>query len=418
MYRPALDARLAAAGVRPGTARARQVGPTVWLLGVTSLFTDVSAEMVTSVLPAYLLVHQQVSPALFGALDGLQQGGAALARLAGGAFTDRSRRYTEIALCGYAVSALCRIGLPLAGSSGGALAGVIALDRLGKGIRAAPRDALISLSVGRSALGAAFGVHRTLDTFGAMLGPLLAYAVLRATGNDYGSVFVVSTAAALIGVSVIAGFVRNPAQPADGGLPPLRWSDYLPRLAGNRRLVIVAAIAAAFGVAAVSDSLIYLALQQGRGMPVAWIPLLFVATPASFSVWSWPLGRLADRVGRGPVVIGGYVALLAAYAGLLVPASAPAAAGAVVVFLGAYYAATDGVLTALAGSLLPRDLRASGLAVVGTCHDVGRLAASVIFGWVWAMSTADAAVRVFLVLLAAVLLGAAPALLRVERSVG
>ena len=157
--------------------RGRRVARNVVLLGVVSFFTDISSEMVATILPLYLVYTLGFTPLQFGVVDGLQQGAAALVRVAGGFAADRTRRHKEVAWVGYAISAFSRLGL-LVAQSVSALGALVFLDRTGKGIRTAPRDALISLSSERDELGTAFGVHRALDTAGAMLGPLIAFNLL------------------------------------------------------------------------------------------------------------------------------------------------------------------------------------------------------------------------------------------------
>src|SRR5918911_2663138 len=155
------------------------VSQNVVSLGLTSLFTDISSEMVSTVLPLYLVFFLRFTPLQFGMLDGLYQGGAALIRLVGGLAADRSQRYKEVAGLGYGLSALSKVGLLLGAAGGpGLLAGALFVDRTGKGIRTAPRDALISLSSRPEQLGTSFAVHRALDTCGAMLGPLVAFGLL------------------------------------------------------------------------------------------------------------------------------------------------------------------------------------------------------------------------------------------------
>lgn len=154
--------------VRPRVSR------TVLLLGYTSMFTDISAEMVSTILPLYLVFSLNMSPLAFGVIDGLYLGAAALVRIFGGFLADRTRRHKEVAVAGYALSAVSRFGLLIVGNVWTLLAGVVLIDRLGKGIRTAPRDALISLSSEQKELATAFGVHRALDTAGAMIGPLIA----------------------------------------------------------------------------------------------------------------------------------------------------------------------------------------------------------------------------------------------------
>src|SRR5262249_21617078 len=159
-------------------------------LGLTSLFTDISSEMVSTVLPVYLIFHLQASPLQFGIIDGLYQGASAPLRVVAGLAADRLRRLKEVAFLRYAVSSASRRPLPLAGSALGLVGGAILVDRLGKGIRTAPRDALISLNAAPDRLGLAFGVHRALDTGGALLGPLVAFAILAAAPGAYDAVFV------------------------------------------------------------------------------------------------------------------------------------------------------------------------------------------------------------------------------------
>jgi nitrate/nitrite transporter NarK len=184
----------------------------VWALGLTSFFTDFSSEMVTAVLPVYLVAYRGFSFAAFGAIDGLHQGVTALVRWLGGALADRSRRYAEVAGLGYALSAICKLGWLVSGTTLGSAAFLVGLDRVGKGIRTAPRDALISLSTARSSMGRAFGVHRGLDAAGAMLGPLAAFVILALAPYRFDAVFILSFGVGIIGVGVLLGFVTNVSQ--------------------------------------------------------------------------------------------------------------------------------------------------------------------------------------------------------------
>ena len=266
--------------------------------------------MVAAVLPLYALYFLNVSPAMFGVVDGLQQGGASIVKLAAGWVTDRSQRHKTVAAAGYLASALSRLGLLVASGGASALALLTVLDRLGKGIRTAPRDAIISLSVPRGAMASAFGIHRALDTTGAMIGPLLAFLVLRWIADGYDVVFVISLALALVGVAALVLFVDTGAMAevsdeATPAPPSTRWSG---------RFVSIAALAALFGLATISDSFIYLSLQRKLGFAHGYLPLLFVATPAVYLTLAIPAGRIADRIGRTSVIIGGYSALLVLYA--------------------------------------------------------------------------------------------------------
>jgi len=373
----------------------------VWLLGITSMLTDVSSEMVVAVLPLYALYFLHLSPVAFGVVDGLQQGGASIVKLAAGWFTDRTRRYKTVAATGYIASALSRLGLVAAGSSPLLLTPLVALDRIGKGIRTAPRDAIISLSVQRGALAAAFGVHRALDTFGAMLGPILGFAILQWIRDGYDVIFVVSLALAAIGVAVLVAFVESP--PVQDHTAREEAGPVVATPKWPRRFVRVAMSAGVLGLASISDSFIYLSLQRRLGFSAEFLPLLYVATPAVYLTLAAPAGRIADRVGSAKVIFAGYAALLAVYVLLATNVAAITLAVSSVVLLGTFYAATDGVFAALASAELPAARRATGLAIVGTSNDVGRMAASLMFGWLWSRSTPVAGVERFqLALVAAI----------------
>src|SRR5687768_2189498 len=187
------------------------VGGNVFFLGLTSLLTDISSEMVTATLPLYLLLTLRLAPLQFGLIDGINQGASVLVRIASGLIADRWRRAKEVATAGYAFSAVCRIGLLLVGRNWLALSGVVLLDRIGKGIRTSPRVAMIAASVPSEKLGTAFGVHRAMDTAGAMLGPLVATGLLVVAPGAYDAVFIVSFCFAIVGVSVIGLLVEAPA---------------------------------------------------------------------------------------------------------------------------------------------------------------------------------------------------------------
>lgn len=367
----------------------RGVSRNVWFLGLTSLLTDTSSEMVSAVLPVYALYFLHLTPAAFGIIDGLQQGGASVVKLASGLLTDRTRRYKGIAGSGYLASALSRLGLLAGGPSSTWLAPLVALDRAGKGVRTAPRDALISLSVDRTAFAVAFGVHRTLDTIGALLGPLLGFFILRKIRDGYDVIFVASLALAAIGVAVLITFVRTPPGTASTVAAPLAemWTPSFTRIAAS---------AAILGMATISDTFIYLTLQRNLGFDTTLLPLLYIATPSVYLVLSIPFGRIADRVGTMRVILIGYGAMLAIY--FILTSSLPVTiiGAATVMLLGMFYAATDGVFAALTSAQLAPERRATGLALVGTLNDVGRLLASVGFGWLWTIhGPAASAVREF-----------------------
>lgn len=240
MYLATTGRRDTPAPPRSGGA-GRRVPGTVLALGTVSLVTDVSSEMVTAVLPLYLVLGLGLSPLQFGFLDGLFNGAAAIVRLLGGYAADHGRGHKRVAGLGYALSALSRIGLLLAGGATAGIAAALATDRVGKGIRTAPRDALITLSSPPEALGRSFGVHRAMDTTGALLGPLAAFALLWATADAYDAVFVVSFCVGLLGVLLLVLYVpaHQPAPPplipAPAGARPSGRSATPPSGGSSRR---------------------------------------------------------------------------------------------------------------------------------------------------------------------------------------
>lgn len=390
-----------------GRPRGQRVARNVVLLGMVSFFTDISSEMVSTILPLYLVYTLGFTPLQFGVVDGVQQGAAALVRVAGGFAGDRTRRHKEVAWFGYGISAFSKLGM-LAAQSVSALGAVVFIDRTGKGIRTAPRDALISLSSEREALGASFGVHRALDTAGAMLGPLIAFGLLWIAPGEFDSIFVASFCIGLIGLAVMGLFVENRSAPApDAEHVSLRAAV---RLLGTRRFATLVAVGGALALVTVSDGFLFIALQRHLDFEVRVLPLLFVGTAFAYMVLAIPVGRFADRIGRGRVFVFGYAPLLAAYALLLLPAGG---AGEVVLFLallGSYYAATDGVLMALASATLPPMLRGSGLALLVTATSLGRLFASILFGTIWTWTDVETALAVYAAGLAVAMVLAAGAL--------
>ena len=383
------DRTSSAAPARSGAVS--RVSSTVVILGIVSLLTDVSSESVAAILPLYITSALGLSTIAFGFIDGLYQGVSAVVRIGGGWASDRTDQPKWVALLGYGVSALARVWL-LVATGFAAVAAVITVDRLGKGLRTAPRDALITASSDGSNLARSFGVHRMLDTIGAAFGPLLAFLILSVLPTGYDVIFVVSLCFAVLGVVLLALLVpaRRPRAerlPAGAARPTFRWRNLAdPRL---RRLMLLAGVLA---VLTVGDGFIYLVLQDRSSFAAQWFPLLYVGTNVAFFVFAIPLGRVADRFGRARVFVIGHIALLGAYAVAALPTGGIAVTVACLVLLGAFYAATDGVLAALAGEFAPAGNTASGIAAAQTVVAVGRLIGATGFGFLWFAAGREAAV--------------------------
>ena len=409
-----------------GGGRSRRLlSATLVGLGLTSFFTDISSEMIASILPLYLTVQLGFTPSVLGLVDGLLQVFTAILRPIGGLLADRRRRYQELATGGYALSGLSKLGLVVLGGGLAPLMVLLFIDKIGKGVRTAPRDALVSLSVSPDRLATAFGFHRTLDTAGALAGPLLASVLLDRTNQRLDSVVVWSFLFAVMGVAMMVLFVRNPAPaPAavggdpDGANPPrLTYRLGLQqswRLPGFRRFALAAA---ALGAATVGDSFIYLAVQRQRNLEARFFPLLFAGAAVSYLLLALPIGRLADRFGRLLVFRTGYVALLAAYG--VVISGRLGAVGTLVLLglLGAYYAATDGVLAAVVSGLTPVQLRTTGIAAVTAVVALSRFGSSLVVGQLWDRVGVRPAFATFAVVLTIAWLVARALVQPLERSV-
>jgi MFS family permease len=389
---------------------AARVSSVVVTLGVVSMLTDISSESVASILPLYVTGALGLSTIAFGVIDGIYQGVSAIVRIGGGWASDRTDNPKWVAFTGYAASAATKVGLLFVSGFAG-VASVIALDRLGKGLRTAPRDALITAASDPTDLGRSFGVHRTLDTVGAAAGPLLAFLILSFVPTGYHLVFIASLGFAVVGVLILG--LRVPArrprhENATAGEPrqPFRWRSLArPRMA---RIMVTAGVLA---LLTVGDGFIYLVLQDRSPFAAQWFPLLYVGSNVAFFLFAIPLGRLADRFGRARVFVLGHVALLAAYGCATLPVGGAAVTIACLVLLGAFYAATDGVLAALASEASDPENRATGIAAAQTVVAVGRLAGSVLFGVLWFAAGRELAV----VIVALALAVAIPTLLVVMR---
>ena len=401
----------------------RTVSRIVVTLGAVSFFTDLSSEMVVAVLPVYLTLVLGLSPVQYGLIDGLYQGVTAGVRIIGGLAADLTRRPKIVATVGYALSCGCKL-LFLPAHSFAAITGLVALDRSGKGLRTAPRDAMIAAAAEPASLGYAFGIHRAMDTAGALGGPLLAVGVLAVLTDGYQLIFVLSFGLAAVGVAILVLFVPGTDRqktvvegPPEGTARNRRFGGLggdlraLARHRGYRRLLGVGGL---LSLTTISDGFVYLILRDRADLGVTLFPLLYVGTAATYLVLAVPLGRLADRIGRIRVFLAGHLLAAVGYLGLFLLPPGPALVSMVLALVGGYYAATDGVLPALTAPLVPDTVAGTGIAGVQTVMAVGGMLSAAIFGGLWARFGPQAALGCFAVaLLLAV--GVATVLLRPAR---
>lgn len=388
----------------------RAVSSTVITLGVVSMLTDISSESVSAILPLYITGFLGLSTIAFGVLDGLYQGTSALVRIAGGYASDRLDQPKWVAFVGYALAAVARVGL-LLWSGFAALTAVITADRIGKGIRTAPRDALITATTDPDHLAGSFGVHRMLDNIGAAIGPFLAFLILLVVPDGFHIVFAASLAFAGIGVLILGLIVPNVRTRRAARAAEEDRVDWRVVVRGPMRRVLAAA--GILGLVTIGDGFVYLVLQARSDFAALWFPLLYVGTNVAFLLFAIPLGRLADRIGRARVFVWAHAGLLAAYVVAVLPMADAAATVLCLVFLGAFYAGTDGVLAALAAQLATPRTRGTAIAAAQTVVALTRFLSAAGFGVLWFAVGREAAMLV----VAAVLLVAIPAVALLLRPV-
>jgi MFS family permease len=383
----------------------------VVVAGFVSLFTDVSSEMIVPVMPLFLTSVLGAPMAAVGLIEGVAESTASVLRVFSGWLSDRAGRRKLLILAGYGLSNLTKPLLALASAWPQVLALRYA-DRFRKGVRGAPRDALIADSVDASVRGRAFGFHRAMDTTGAAIGPLLAAATLALTAGDPRAVFWLASVPGVIAVVLAWRFLRDrPATPKDVDAPRLGFRDL------GRPFALFTAVATLFSLGNSSDAFLILRAQD-TGMAVAAIPLAYFAFNALYAALAAPAGILSDRWGRRPLLAAGYAVFALVYLGFAVAPNA-LVAGALFLLYGLYYALTDGVARALVADLVPVELRATAMGTFSTATGLALLPASLVAGVLWQAVApwAPFAYGAALATVAALLLAAVPALPPTERAV-
>jgi MFS family permease len=356
------------------------LGRTVFALGWVSLLTDLSSEMVFPViLPLFLREVLKASYGFIGLIEGVADSTASLLRVVAGWLSDRLRARKSLVAVGYGLSTVVKPLLYLTTHWSQVLA-IRFGDRVGKGIRSAPRDALIASTADPAVRGRAFGFHRTMDTLGAVGGPLLAGLFLWAfAGGEhaYRMIFLIAFVPAALAVAAIFIGVREARPPAQPAAAPVRLS-----LAGfGRRFKLFLIIAAVFSIGNSSD--VFLVLRgKSLGMNAATLLWVYVAFNFVSAALSTPAGILSDRIGRGRVLVIGYLVFAAVYLGFALEGS-PVTVWVLFLVYGVYVAATEGVQRAFAADLTPAHLRGTGLGLYHTIVGTALLPASIIAGLLW-----------------------------------
>jgi MFS family permease len=349
----------------------------IFFLGLVSLFNDFSSEMVFSVIPAFFVSVLKAGAGSLGIVDGAAEAASNIFKIYSGALSDKFQSRKPLVIVGYSLSVVTR---PFYMAASGVL-GVFGLriaDRLGKGLRDSPRDAIISLSTPREELGKSFGYHRAMDTVGATLGPLAAYFILRAFPQRFDYVFL---SAFLVGLLAIVSlfFISDVAAAA---LSPERRSGIASSwraLSGEFKKFIAAIFVLSVGSLPVA---VILLKTSSVGLSIADIPLFYMLYNLSYAIFSLPAGKVSDKIGAKKVIISGYVLLIFTYA-MLSLSSGPISLSISFLLLGFFPALTDGVQRAMASQLVGEERRGEGLGWLNASYGVGALIAGILGGLLW-----------------------------------
>ena len=354
-------------------------------LGFVSLFMDVSSEMIHGLLPLFLTGTLGASALVLGLIEGFSEAVAQVTKVFSGALSDRMGRRKPLALLGYGLAALTKPVFALAGSAGVVLA-ARAVDRLGKGIRGAPRDALVADLVEPARRGAAFGLRQTMDTVGAFAGPLIAIALMAASGGDFRLVFAVAILPAAIAVLILFKGVEEPPRKGPPAIRP-RF-DRASMAALGPAFWAVTALGAVMGFARISEA--FLILQtNAAGLAVALAPVVLVVMNVVYAATAWPVGILSDRIGRRGLLLLSLVVLALSH-GVLALSAGVGAALAGVALWGLHMGLSQGLLSAAVADAVPAALRGTGFGVFNLVGGVAVLLANTVAGGLWAFAGAPA----------------------------
>lgn len=352
----------------------------VLLLGTVSFLNDAASEMIYPLLPAFLTAVLGAGPAALGVIEGIAESTASILKLASGYISDRVHRRKIWVVGGYLVSNLARPLIGLA-ASWPAVMMLRFIDRIGKGVRTSPRDALIAESTPREYRGKAFGFHRAADHAGAVAGPLLATVLLGIYSVQLKTIFLLSIIPGLLTIAVLlAGVKETPVGSRPDARPERLFIQQIWRGMPKtlRHFVLILFL---FTLGNSTDAFLLLKAQQ-LGVSLALIPILWVALHIVKMGSSIPAGMISDRIGRKGVIVTGWVIYAVTYAGFIRADSAWEAWVLFAVY-GLYFGFTEGVEKALIADLAPAHLRGSAFGLYNLMIGIGALPASLLFGWVW-----------------------------------
>jgi MFS family permease len=358
----------------------------IWVLGFVSLFMDTSSELVHSLLPIFMATTLGASMFTIGIVEGVAEAAAAITKVFSGALSDYFGKRKILVVAGYALGALTKPVFPLASTIGWVFAARF-IDRLGKGIRGAPRDALVADITPPALRGAAYGLRQALDSVGAFIGPLLAVVFMLWLANDIKAVLWVAVVPAFLAVFLLIVAIHEPESPTrhPGAGNRLKLSDAL-RL--PLRYWLVVALGAVFTLARFSEA--FLILRAGDvGLAISYVPVIMIVMNLAYSIFAYPAGAAADRLSARSLLVFGLGLLIVADLILAIAAS-PSTAFIGAALWGLHMAFTQGLLAKLVADTAPADLRGTAFGVFNLVSGVALLLASVIAGSLWSMFGAAA----------------------------
>lgn len=351
-------------------------GKNVFFAGIVSFFMDVSSEMIYPLVPLFLANVLGVNKSLIGLIEGIAESTASLLKIFSGWFSDRMGHRKYLMAIGYTISILSRPIMATANVWQYVFASRFA-DRLGKGIRTAPRDALIAESAQETHLARAFSFHRAMDTAGAVVGPALAFFFLRVFANDYQKIFWLSMVPAAIAVLVILIFIHETRKitPALSDRPKLTIKCF------DWKVKFFLTVTTVFALGNSSD--VFLILRAGQlGVPTVMIPVVYLVFNLVYSLSAVPAGIAADKFGRKRVILLGFLLFAVLYYGF---AAAKTTTAIWVLFglYGLFMGLTEGIQKAFLATIIPPDFKATAFGVYATCVGLATFPASLIGGWLW-----------------------------------
>jgi MFS family permease len=361
------------------SSRLRDIPRGVWALGFVSLLMDVSSEQIHALLPVYLVTVMGTSMVTVGIIEGIAEATGSIVKIFSGAISDWLGKRKLLTAIGYGLAAFTKPIFPLATSVSWLIAARF-IDRVGKGIRGAPRDALVADIAPAHLRGASFGLRQSLDTTGAFLGPALAIGLMWLTANNFKAVFWVAVIPAFLALGLLLFAVREPERPA--GLRKVSFPLSLPELKklGSAYWLVVA-VATTFTLARFSEAFLILR-AQGTGLPLVLIPMVLVLMNFVYALAAYPAGVLSDRYNRLTVLIIGFTLLIAADLVLALSAGLTGVAAGVVLW-GLHMGVTQGLLSTLVADTAPAELRGTAYGVFNLLGGIALLVASVVAGALW-----------------------------------